>query len=212
MPALSRQLEAMTLVTPHDLAIISTKGTHYSAQASHLGDSEMRVNRRVNFPRKMEIGPRELVLLKIMAKRFQEMGEACPQEYTDELETVYLPGKHDFCNQDQCTVATNVQKDIFMNLCGVCEYSFCKDHWEKHICIPRTKPVETLTKQSWAADWQEKPGSAFDLLDSLPLGSASFYKPAVPANQVYTPQAVSSSGGNTKDDAEESDIETTKRQ
>ena len=80
MPTLSKQLEEMTLVTPHDLAIISTKGTHYSAHAAHLGDSEMKVERRVNFPRKMEIGPRELVLLKIMAKRFQDMGEACPQE------------------------------------------------------------------------------------------------------------------------------------
>ena len=50
MPTLSRQLEAMTLVTPHDLAIMSIKGTHDSAQVSHLGDSEMRVNRRVNFP------------------------------------------------------------------------------------------------------------------------------------------------------------------
>ncbi len=79
-----------------------------------------------------------------------------------------------------------------MNLCGNCEYSFCKDHFEGHICISRKKTVETLTKQSWAADWKEKPGSAFDLLDSLPPGSASFYKPAVPANQVYMPQAASS--------------------
>ena len=101
MPTLSKQLEEMTLVTPHDLAIISTKGTHYSAHAAHLGDSEMKVERRVNFPRKMEIGPRELVWLKNMAKRFKDMDEPCPQEYTDELETAYPPGKHDYCHRDQ---------------------------------------------------------------------------------------------------------------
>ena len=100
MPTLSKQLEAMTLVTPHDLAIISIKGTHYSAQANHLGESEMRVNRRVNFPREMEIGPRQLVMLRIMANRFKDMGEAYLKEYTDELEAAYLFGKHDFCSHD----------------------------------------------------------------------------------------------------------------
>ena len=47
--ASSKQLEAMTLVTPHDLAIISIKGAHSAAQARHLGESETRVSRRVNF-------------------------------------------------------------------------------------------------------------------------------------------------------------------
>ena len=122
------------------------------------------------------------------------MGEPCPQEYTDELETAYTLGKHDCCHHDQCTVEVNVQEDIFVNLCGYCESRYCKDHWDGHICIPKKKPVEILTKQPWAEDWKEKPGSAFELLDSLPSGSSSSYKPAVPNAQVYMPQAASSSG------------------
>ncbi len=158
MPTLSKQLEEMTLVTPHDLVIISTKGTNYSAHAAHLGDSEMKVERRVNFPRKREIGPRELVLLKNMAKRFKDMGEPCPQEYTDELETAYTPGKHDCCHHDQCTVEVNVREDMFVNLCGDCKSSYCNDHWNGHICIPKRKPVEILTKQPWAEDWEKSQG------------------------------------------------------
>ena len=120
IPTLSKQLEAMTLVTPHDLAIISIKGMHYAAQANHLDDSEMRVHRRVNFPRKMEIGPRELVLVRMMVGRFQEMGKPCPQEYIDELELSSSPVKQDYCSHDKCELVTNVKKNIFMHLCGAC--------------------------------------------------------------------------------------------
>ena len=43
----------------------------------------------------MEIGARQLVMLRIMAKRFKDMGEAYPKEYTDELEAASLPGQRD---------------------------------------------------------------------------------------------------------------------
>ncbi len=50
MPTLTSELKEMTLLTPHDFAMISMKGMHFTAQAGHLGDSETRVTRRVNFP------------------------------------------------------------------------------------------------------------------------------------------------------------------
>ncbi len=118
-----------------------------------------------------------MVMLRIMARRFRDMGEAYPKEYTDELEAAFLIGKHDFCSDDQCLVETSVQDNVFLNQCGICEFSFCKDHVDAHVCVSKKKTVETLTRQSWAAGWEEKPGSAFDLLDPLPFVQVATNQP-----------------------------------
>ncbi len=83
-----KQLDEMTLVTPYDLVLISMKGAHYASKAHQLGESEMEVIRRVNFPRRMSEPERHLVILKEMKRRFNDMGENLPKEYADELDSI----------------------------------------------------------------------------------------------------------------------------
>ncbi len=71
-PTMPRQLENMTLATPHDLAIMSLKGAHYASRAHHLGEAETEVSRRVNFPRRMAEDLRHLVILKLIKVRFHD--------------------------------------------------------------------------------------------------------------------------------------------
>ena len=80
VPTMPKQLDEMTLVTPYDLVVISMKGAHYAFKAHQLGESEMEVNRRVNFPRRMSEPERHLVILKEMKRRFEDMGEQYPKE------------------------------------------------------------------------------------------------------------------------------------
>ena len=116
----------MTLVTPHDLAIISL-GAHYASKAHHLGEAETEVSRRVNFPRRMNPTERHLVTLKIMKMRFNDMGENLPREYADELERAY-PARQVFCQEDNCVVCTDVQRNVFLNRCVHCDFSYCLLH------------------------------------------------------------------------------------
>jgi len=115
LPTFNTPLEKMTLITPHDLAIISLKGSHHSSHAGHLGDSEKRVARRVNFPRRMDTVDRNLVLLKAMMLRFEAMNQGAPQEYLDELlKATTLEGKEVRCEQEGCMM------DKCVNCCPLC--------------------------------------------------------------------------------------------
>jgi len=117
LPTFNTQLEKMTLVTPHDLAIISLKGSHHSSHAGHLGDSEKRVLRRVNFPRRMDTVDRNLVLLKQMVARFDAMEQGAPQEYLDELlKASTNDGQGLQCEQEGCMM------DKCVSCCSACGY------------------------------------------------------------------------------------------
>jgi hypothetical protein len=71
-PTMPRQLEKMTVGTPHDLPIISLKGPHYASRAHHLGEAETEVSRRVNFPRRMSEDLRQIKV------QFNDMGTCLP--------------------------------------------------------------------------------------------------------------------------------------
>ena len=94
-----------------------------------------------------------------------------PKEYTDELDAAFPLAKHDFCNGDNCVVETSVRDEVFLNQCGLCDMSYCTAHFDAHECVKKKQTIEVLQGQPWVADWDEKPGSAFDLLDLPGIGS-----------------------------------------
>jgi hypothetical protein len=169
------------LLTPHDFSIVSMKGMHFTAQAGHLGDSETRVTRRVNFPRKSDLISRNHIALKMMMERITIMGQECPKEYRDELmSTSKPPTKQEYCMKTDCEVTEDRTTGVEMTVCYACKKTYCHDHYAEHECCDTSYLVNS-TGHTFVADWQVHGGETFDLLDPT-IAQGSYYRPPVRNN------------------------------
>ncbi len=181
MPTLTSELKEMTLITPHDLSIISMKGMHYSAQAGHLGDSETRVTRRVNFPRNSDLEFRNHIALKLIMERLICMGEEPPKEYHDELmSTRRPPVKQEYCMKIECEVIEDRATGVEMTACYECTKTFCHEHFAKHKCVD-TSYLVSSAGHTFVADWAVQGGETFDLIDPT-VSEGSYYRPPLRIN------------------------------
>ena len=87
-----------------------------------------------------------------------------------------------FCHEDNCVVCTDVQTDVYLNRCVICDFSYCLLQLPTHTCIGKEEE-RTLESKPWDSQWDEKPGSLFDLIDRT--GTDTGYIPAVPDQPIH---------------------------